>query len=792
MSLLRRLSYSLFKSCTNCTTTVHHTQANFNQLALLRLYSSSSRPSPQPSNKFHAAALEVCSNQDTTMTVVATKFTPEVLLSAPRRSVGSPNCKGEKVLFTVSTYSFSDHRKTSSIRVLDVKSGQSTVLFEDSTFSEPTWVSEHEFIFIKSGDNGTSTLMLSSVKHPNKRPKEIFTTRGSISSLKVKPLSKSAVLLACAALATPDGKMYNAEKDDAKVHHTGKVYTELFVRHWDSYITKNKNAIWFGRLKWSSQPSADDFSASLTLDGSGLTNVLAGSGLESPVPPFGGSGDFDLSPHGIAFVARDLDVNPATHTKSSVYFVPVDFNSAQSPAPSSAPKAIPTPGLQGYSAGPAFGPDGKSLAFTRMRHIQYESDKPRLMLAKDVVGDTGADAQEFFATEDGEGGWDLRPEGPIWSADGKELYVVAEDAGYGKLFKFPSDPEKTKMQKLGGDGVPEALTLTGTVGDVKVLKNEDGSSRLFVSSSSMVDSSYFNFLDPSTSKSELVSSLSKNGKVFGLSRSQLDGIWFKGAGDYQCHAQVVRPSDFDSSKRYPLAFLIHGGPQGAWNDNWSTRWSPAIFAEQGYVVVAPNPTGSTGYGMALQNGIKNEWGGRPYNDLVKCFEYIANNMPYVDMDRAVALGASYGGFMINWIQGHPLGRKFKALVCHDGVFSTLNQYASEELFFPLHDFGGTLWENREGYEKWDPAKFTGEWATPQLIIHNELDYRLTIGEGLSAFNVLQSRGVPSRFLMFPDENHWVLKPENSLLWHQEVLGWINKYSGVDDSGLAEKAADVKI
>ncbi|TLD29355.1 hypothetical protein PspLS_03774 [Pyricularia sp. CBS 133598] len=726
------------------------------------------------------------------MTVVATKFTPEVLLSAPRRSVGSPNCKGEKVLFTVSSYSFSDHRKTSSIRVLDVKSGQSTILFEDSTFSEPTWVSEHEFIFIKSGDNGTSTLMLSSAKHPNKRPKEIFTTRGSISSLKVKPLSKSAVLLACAAPATPDGKMYNAEKDDVKVHHTGKVYTELFVRHWDSYVTKNKNAIWFGRLSWSSQSSADDFSASLTLDGSSLTNVLAGSGLESPVPPFGGSGDFDISPHGIAFVARDLDVNPATHTKSSVYFVPVDFNSAQCPAPFSAPKAISTPGLQGYSAGPAFGPDGKSLAFTRMRHIQYESDKPRLMLAKDVVGDTGADAQEFFATEDGEGGWDLRPEGPIWSADGKELYVVAEDAGYGKLFKFPSDPSKTKMQKLGGDGVPEALTSTGTVSDVKVLTNEDGSSRLFVSSSSMVDSSYFNILDPSTAKSELVSSLSKNGKVFGLSRSQLDGIWFKGAGDYQCHAQVVRPSDFDSNKRYPLAFLIHGGPQGAWNDSWSTRWSPAIFAEQGYVVVAPNPTGSTGYGMALQNGIKNEWGGRPYNDLVKCFEYIADNMPYVDMDRAVALGASYGGFMINWIQGHPLGRKFKALVCHDGVFSTLNQYASEELFFPLHDFGGTLWENREGYEKWDPAKFTGEWATPQLIIHNELDYRLTIGEGLSAFNVLQSRGVPSRFLMFPDENHWVLKPENSLLWHQEVLGWINKYSGVDDSGLAEKAADVKI
>jgi dipeptidyl aminopeptidase/acylaminoacyl peptidase len=185
--------------------------------------------------------------------------------------------------------------------------------------------------------------------------------------------------------------------------------------------------------------------------------------------------------------------------------------------------------------------------------------------------------------------------------------------------------------------------------------------------------------------------------------------------------------------------------------------------------------------MALQNGIKNNWGGRPYDDLVKGFEYIEKNLDYVDTSNAVALGASYGGYMVNWIQGHPLGRKFKALVTHDGVFSTLNQYASDELFFPHHDFGGTLWENPEGYEKWNPAAaaYLKSWATPHLIIHNELDYRLPISEGLAPFNVLQTKGIPSKFLTFPDENHWVLKPENSLVWHREVLDWINKYSGVD-------------
>lgn len=171
------------------------------------------------------------------------------------------------------------------------------------------------------------------------------------------------------------------------------------------------------------------------------------------------------------------------------------------------------------------------------------------------------------------------------------------------------------------------------------------------------------------------------------------------------------------------------------------------------MVVTPNPTGSTGYGMALQNGIRNEWGGRPYDDLVLAFEYIKANLSYVDTTRAVALGASYGGYMVNWIQGHPLGREFKALVTHDGVFSTMNQYSSEEMFFTHYEFGGTLWENRKGYEKWDPARFVENWATPHLIIHNDLDYRLPVSEGLAAFNVLQLKGIESRYLTFPDENH---------------------------------------
>jgi dipeptidyl aminopeptidase/acylaminoacyl peptidase len=436
------------------------------------------------------------------------------------------------------------------------------------------------------------------------------------------------------------------------------------------------------------------------------------------------------------FVAKDPKINAANYTKTDLYFIPLDFTGSQAPSP----QIVKTGNLKGYSAAPVFSPNGKSVAFTRMKSVQYESDKPRLLLIPDVTDLTNV--QEFYETSDGEGGWDLRPEGITWSQNGEELYVTAEENGRGKLFKLPASPRHAK-------GLPKAIVSDGTVTDVKLLPNN----QLLISSNSLVDNSTYSILDAKTDATSLLSSNSKRGKAFGLSQDQVDEFWFAGAEDFSVHAWVLKPSNFDKSKKYPLAFLIHGGPQGAWNEGWSTRWNPAIFAEQGYVVVTPNPTGSTGYGMAFQNGIKNQWGGRPYIDLVKCFEYIETSVSYVDTSRAVALGASYGGYMVNWIQGHPLGRKFKALVTHDGVFSTLNQYSSDELFFPHHDFDGTLWDNRENYEKWDPARYLKHWATPHLIIHNELDYRLPISEGLAPFNVLQTKGIDSKFLTFPDENH---------------------------------------
>ncbi|KAH6898827.1 Alpha/Beta hydrolase protein [Thelonectria olida] len=660
----------------------------------------------------------------------------------------------------VSSYSFDSHSKSSQIRVLDIEDDRSYLISEDAAATDPIWISKTEVAFIQTGDNGSSMLLSQDVHDKSSSPHLIHYFAGSISNPKVKALQNGDVAFICSALTTPDGEMYwpAAEK---KSHSSAKIYNGLFVRHWDTWNTPNENSLWYGLIvkrdgKW-------------TLESPGLTNLLAGTHLNCPVPPFGGAGDFDISTSGIAFVSKDPYLNPARHTKTDLYYVPIR-SWTEKPT---TPQIVKTGHLKGYSVSPAFSNDGKQIVFARMKNIQYESDKTRLLLIPDVTD--LSNVQEFYDSGDGEGGWDLRPDWAIWSKDDKELYVAAEEHGRAVLWKLPSSPRKAV-------DLPEPIHEEGSVSEARLL-GKSGS--LFISSKSRIESSSYSILDPDTKMIKEVSTSSKHGKSFGLSKSQCSEIWYPGSEGYNNHALVMTPSHFNPSKKYPLAFLIHGGPQAAWTDDWSTRWNPAIFAEQGYVVVCPNPIGSTGYGQKHVDAITENWGGGPYEDLVKCFEYLEKQVEYVDTDRAVALGASYGGYMINWIQGHDLGRKFKALVCHDGVFSTQNQWSTEELFFPEHDFGGTLWEHRSGYEKWDPSKHTGEWATPQLVIHNELDYRLPISEGLAMFNVLQARNVPSKFVMFPDENHWVLKPENSLVWHREVLDWINKYSGLSNEANLE-------
>ncbi len=693
-----------------------------------------------------------------------------VLLSAPRRSAAIPSPDGKLALFTLSSYSFDTHSRTTEIQALDLTQGTVVTITKDPKASEPRWLgSAYEIVWLREGDNGNTSFVISDATLPGKSY-TAGTVSGSVSSLKLYVVEPGKVAVAVAGQADPDGSLHNP-KNVTKSHTSARVYDSLFVRHWDSWVTEQRNSIFVGALR-KSQPVVTSRQGRYSLQG--FKNALLGTNLECPIPTFGGVDHFDIGPIGVAIVSKDPHLDPATHTKCDAWFVPK--KEIDEIAPASFHK-IHYPGLDGAATSPVFSPDGRSLAFLQMATDGYESDKNRIVFAHGLNGLENGEVvscSELMRTNDGKGGWDRSPSSLQWSSDGKMLLLEAEDTGRGCLFALDMDSPG------GPEWQPRQLTHSGYIIDFAPLSIN--SNLLLVSSNNLVDNSVYTLVNPDPliepQAPVVVSSLSRNGSMFGLSPEQVSSIWWKGANDHPVHAWLMRPSFFRADQKYPLAYLIHGGPQGAWNDQWSTRWNPAVFAEQGYIVICPNPTGSTGYGQGFTDAIRNQWGGLPYEDLVKGFDYIESELNFVDTSRSVALGASYGGYMMNWMQGHSLSKKFKALVCHDGVFSMTGQLASEEQYFPIHDLGGPIWERQEIYDKWDPSKFLKNWDTPMLVIHNDLDFRLTISEGLSAFNVLQMRGIESRFLSFPDENHWVLKPENSLVWHLVVINWINKFVGL--------------
>ncbi|KAK5120402.1 hypothetical protein LTR85_006341 [Meristemomyces frigidus] len=732
------------------------------------------------------------------------KFTPEVMLGAPRRSAGVPNPAGTLILYTESTYSFQTHQKSIELRVLEVETGDSHELAKDDEISDLNWLDDDQFACLQAEKDGTTSLYVASVSKCLQKIEMgsshyvAGTVDAMAGNLKLAKLDDEGheYAVVVSAAACPDGTLYTPEKASRKTQSTGRLYSSLMVRHWDHYVTAQKSCLWYGKL---SKRKSRDGKYKL----SALSNALKDTPHGCPVEPFGGTDSFDICPTGIVFVAKDPELNPALNTKCNVYLIQLqDWLQKET----SASRQVVVPGFEGACTSPVFDPAGKKVAFLMMKKNGYEADRNVMFVTSSLSGQSNLQAQEvledqksYIAQEGYKGLWDRSPQSISFSADGESLLATAEELGHGRLFEIRmhlSTPLGREIRQLTDHGyVSGAVPL------------RDG--RIFVSGSSLVDNSWYAIVDARADPNASVSgslttwshSNSTEGSKFGLRKKQVSSIWTPASNpavNEEVNSIVVKPSTFDpnSSKKYPVAYSIHGGPQGSWADSWSTRWNPAVFAEQGYIVIAPNPTGSTGYGQEFCDSIRDNWGGDPYQDIVNCFEWVGKNMPEADNDRAVALGASYGGYMMNWVQGHDLGRKFKALVCHDGIFSFAGGLlATEELYFPFHDLGGTPWydpgfkeadkassnfasSTLADWRKWDPSEHLTNWATPQLVIHSSKDYRLAISEGLAAFNVLQARGVDSQFLCFPDENHFVLKPENSLAWHKTVLNWINKHVGL--------------
>ncbi len=599
-----------------------------------------------------------------------------------------------------------------------------------------------------------------------KSPYRAGVFEGRVRSLKVKKLNESTIAVAVAGKATLGETLYSSRRVGDK-RSSARERTSLPVRYWDKHLSEESNTILYIELR--KVQSAEFGSESRYMFAfENPINTLKDTGLQSPpLKETDDSGDFDISTDGIVFIAKNPKSDPTKHFGSDLYYLPTNtFMRDASPKP----RMIEVLGYTGACESPVFSPDGTSVAFLKTRQGAAWYGHQHLF-AIENIDDLCSSPVSILDPLQVSTVWPLSPHHVRWSHDSSELYVLAQDEGRCKLFKIASPFDKSGK-------TPEPLVLGGSVSDIYPFKDSENQSRILVNRSGFVDSSIYSIVDPSTGLEEIVSRHINGASEFSIHKSQISEIWFKGGGDYKVHAFVIKPSTFDAKKTYPVAFLLHGGPASAFLDAWSTRWNPILIAEQDYIVILPNFTGSTGYGPEFMEAIKGEFLGRPYDDIVQCFSYLQTHLPYADTSRAVALGGSYGGVLINWIAGHPLGKSFKALVNHQGMLNLSALYGADVMDM-AYDFGGEIWEVRENYDRYDPGRFTQNWTTPMLVIHSDLDYRCPVTEGLAAFTILKSRGVKARFLNFEDEGHWVLKPENSLRWWRTVLGWINKFAGVE-------------
>ena len=513
--------------------------------------------------------------------------------------------------------------------------------------------------------------------------------------------------------------------DEAAKKASGKIYDRLFMRHWDAWTDGRRSHLFV-----------------MPVAGGEPVDVMKAMDADAPSKPFGGTEEYVFTPDGakIVFAARDVGREEAWSTNFDLFLVPID---------ASAPPKNLTKTNPAWDSYPVFSPDGKTLAYLAMKRPGYEADRFRIVLRSWPNG------KERVLTE----GWDRSPSSLAWASGGKEIYGVIDDLGQTALVAV--DVATGKTRTVWGKGHVQAPQPAGS----RVLFQ----------------------MDSLKGPAELYSCKPDGGgllKITGINDERLAGVrlgepeqfTFKGAGGDTVHAYIVKPVDFDPAKKYPVAFLIHGGPQGSFGNDFHYRWNPQTYAGRGYAAVMVDFHGSTGYGQAFTDAINGDWGGKPLEDLKKGLEAALAKYPWMDGDNVAALGASYGGYMVNWIAGNWPDR-FKCLVAHDGNLDERFAYfATEELWFPEWEHGGTPWDYPEAYAKHNPVDFVKNWKTPTLVVHGGKDYRVVETGGFATFTALQRKGIPSKFLHFPDENHWVLKPHNSVLWHDTVLDWLDRFT----------------
>ena len=535
------------------------------------------------------------------------------------------------------------------------------------------------------------------------------------------PDGKNIVFVSQVYTECPDDACNNARKEELeKSKVKAMVFTRLFYRHWSHYRAGKRSHLFV-------VPGEGGVARDLT------------SG-DHDVPPFslGGQDLYAISPDGkeVAYTSN-IDEVEATSTNDEIFIVPMAGGT---------PKKIST--SPGADSTPLYSPDGKYIAWRTQKRAGYESDRWRLVIYERATGKITNLTEDF----------DRWVGSFVWAPNSNSIYFTAADKG--EVPVYAVDVNGGPVQEL----TPGAHDSLAIAPDGKTLVSDRMSVRF---------PNEIYKLQLGQAQSEPLSRV--NDPVLANVQMQpLEPFWFTGSEKHKVQGFLVKPPDFDPKKKYPVKFLIHGGPQGMWGDEWTYRWNAEMFASGGYVVVMINPRGSTGYGQKFVDDINGDWGGRVYQDLMLGLDYVERMYPFVEKDRECALGASYGGYMANWILGHT--NRFKCIVSHDGMFNSESAYGTtEELWFNEWEFKGTPWTNREMYRRWSPHMFAANFKTPTLVVHGQLDYRLDVSEGFQLFTTLQRLKVPSKMLYFPDEGHWVSKPQNAQLWYKTVNGWVDEW-----------------
>ncbi|MEW6062516.1 MAG: S9 family peptidase, partial [Bacteroidota bacterium] len=634
---------------------------------------------------------------------------------------------GKTIAYVVTVVDKAANKTNSDIWLIPVTGGTASQLTNSPKHDRhPRWSPDGKSILFESNRNGSFQLYLIDVATGQTTQLTNISTEatGAIWS----PDGKKIAFLSSVfpefsdkpfAVADSLNKAKQEARDNSAVK--ARIITKLLYRHWDSWVDDKRQHLFV-----------------MNADGTNLRNVTPGDRDAAPTSStFSAGDDYDFSPDGkeLAYTATPIPVREeAWSTNHDIYAVNLETGER---------KQITTnPAADGF---PRYSPDGKYLAYRAQSRAGFEADRWQLMLLDRSTGKTKSITPNF----------DTNIDAFTWSADSKTIYTAAEEKANTPLWSISIDGTIKKVidsatnhdENISADGKTLVFTRQTLTRPVEIYTaNADGSNMQQVTH--------------------------VNDELFAhIEASEIDYVWYDGANKTKIQMWIVKPPFFDSKKKYPLVFWVHGGPQGAFGNSWSYRWNAMLWAAQGYVVALPNPRGSTGFGQKFTDEISRDWGGKVFTDLMNGVTYL-EKLPYIDKTRMAAAGASYGGYMMNWFNGHT--DKFKTLVTHCGVYNFYSMYGTtEEVWFDEWEHG-IPWEVKD-FDKFSPHKYAKNFKTPTLIIHNERDFRVPFSEGMQLFTTLQRKGIPSKLLYFPDEGHWVQKPANSELWHQTVFEWLADY-----------------